>query len=281
MNIIQKLALRLLTSGDSKMRAYEHAAFRRIRNELCDDAKSVLDYQLSKMNLVQRLSNEKEVNLYSMAGPKKPIKLDLLFADQGEERLLATLTIESASDRKFKITATVWLVRGQIFSLIFDKPPLKLMDDKYIVSSCCLHIDPMRPNSLEHMAIPGTTPIIDRLNEIYPVSEITPPLSEKILKNGRSLDSLKLPLEFRELLCEASSCRIGHWRILGAEAREVQIDETELLIIAENSGSANLCVIQNCDEPILTTYNYSTQESHQLGQSFIDAIRKLNPAHDD
>ena len=257
------------------MRAYENDVFSHVRKQLSDEAKLILDYQLSMINLVQRSSNDKEVNFYAMAGPKRHMEFDSVFVDQGDERSLATLIFDVGDGRKSKITTTAWLVRGKIFSLTFNKAPLKLLHEKYIITSCNLNIDPMSKNILERGPIPEFTPIIDQLNEIHPVSEVVPLIGEDTLENGKLIESLKLPPDFREFLREASSCRIGQWIILGAGAREVQLDEKELLMIADNPGIENLCVVQNEELPILIICNYSTQEVRQLGLSFIDAIRNL------
>ncbi len=84
--------------------------------------------RMARINLVQRLDDGREVNVYEMRDGKPVIDRSLRLNDVEGEKLLAEFrltTVEGAKNR-----GKVWLVDGRFFSLEFRDPTEHMLDDR-------------------------------------------------------------------------------------------------------------------------------------------------------
>jgi hypothetical protein len=85
--------------------------------------------QISHVNLVQRLDGGRETNAYRLKSGKPVLDEGLaLTATTVEEMQLATFSFTSSSGEFY--SGSVWVVRGQLFTLEFDKPTEHVLDQK-------------------------------------------------------------------------------------------------------------------------------------------------------
>ena len=98
-----------------------------VRSKLRDDIALIWDKQLKAINKIQRLPDGVEVNFYMMRKGRSSFDIELLFPNKTTELLLAKVQIELLGK---KLNASVWCVRGQLFSIEY-KGSINYFEDNY------------------------------------------------------------------------------------------------------------------------------------------------------
>lgn len=88
-----------------------------IRNKLCDDIALIWDKQLRAINRFQRLPDGVEVDFFMIRNGRSDFDVELLFPNKTIELLLAKVQIELLGN---KLVASVWCVRGHLFSIEYE-----------------------------------------------------------------------------------------------------------------------------------------------------------------
>ncbi|MBB3800838.1 hypothetical protein FHR47_001072 [Xanthomonas arboricola] len=76
--------------------------------------------QISKINKVQRMPQDVEVNFYRISKGKPTFDAGIAFKNRTQELMVASVFIKYCNQ---ELTAKVWSVRGFIFSIEYDAAP--------------------------------------------------------------------------------------------------------------------------------------------------------------
>lgn len=106
----------------NKLNALEALLIDAIARALPDASSALLRDQVKLMNKVQRLDQNREIDLYHIKNGTPNFPDSKLFADRSDEFELARLKITDV-DSSLTAMVTVSLVRGRLFCFEFDSPP--------------------------------------------------------------------------------------------------------------------------------------------------------------
>ncbi len=95
--------------------------------QLDADMADKLRRRVASINLVQRLDGGRQVNAYAIKRGKPTRDESMRLIADDDERMLATFSFTGAN--RIPYEGVVWLVKGQLFSLEFDKPTEHALDD--------------------------------------------------------------------------------------------------------------------------------------------------------
>jgi hypothetical protein len=113
---------KLLGREGRSLYPFERAAISEVAARL-GEAGHKLRQQIDTINKVHRLVSGKEVNLYRMRGGRPDFDDALRLTGVNDEALLATVWLKHPGGLASALKLEIWLVDGQLFSLIYDKPP--------------------------------------------------------------------------------------------------------------------------------------------------------------
>jgi hypothetical protein len=134
---------------------FELCIFEKLKSLLGKEGGLILQKQIDVINKVQRFAKGKEVNLYQMKWGKSAFDDTLCFPNKEAEVLLATASLSGESKETIKLK--VWLVKGRIFSLTFNKSPenLSITSSSQILDMKIVN-NPMELNSSENLDFADT-----------------------------------------------------------------------------------------------------------------------------
>lgn len=122
-----------------KFRDYELLLFEKVKSRLSDEANEILNKQLDAVNHIQRLYDDKEVDLYRKKWGKPTFDESIKFPIDFEEIKLCEIKIKSSVGR---MKVDFWIVEGFLFQLKFSVAPQKYFEDEYEITEINLFIDP-------------------------------------------------------------------------------------------------------------------------------------------
>lgn len=157
--------------------------------------------QLSLINEVQRYSNGKECNFYTMRmfqQVRLPVELEL--PQPAQEYELGVVTLQNA-EGKSKVRAKVFVVNGRVFCINFDKTPTSLNQDFNVAD-----------------AVISNSPDVKTPVSTLPADTALPGEYLELLKKGRD--------------------QINGWQLSPEDqVREVFLDEDNLCVFAEKANN--------------------------------------------
>lgn len=195
----------------SRLTAAEKQVLTAVSTKLTPTAGRLFNEQLEQINLVQRLADGKEVNLYAMRRGKPFIEDRFLFPLRSEAKL-ATVEMDAGDGQKaFKVE--VWLANGHVFSIGFNKPPQKFLEQGANVTKVEILRDPMMPASDED--------VVDAKRR------------EEVLKTIQS----KLPDEYLQWVGDGKEVSFNEWTIYGVpKIRKIPQRDGNYYLLAEREG---------------------------------------------
>src|SRR5947209_1421714 len=114
--------MRFLFGHRNRFYPFEVSVIEAIKSRLDVLAATRLQNQVDRVNKIQRLTEGKEVDLYTMANGKPSFDDSLPFPEADGEALLATVRLVHPEGAAM-LKAEVWLANGYLFSFLFDKSP--------------------------------------------------------------------------------------------------------------------------------------------------------------
>jgi hypothetical protein len=209
----------------------EKAVLDRVAELLQEPARSRFLQWIRLVNSIQRLWEDKEVDLYVKSWFRTVLApADLKFSYPKEEYKLARIRLTSRESR-FKTTADVWVANGQVFSIEFAQTPRKLGSDFEITDAQLLQ-DPMS-------------------------SEVS---------SECSIES-KLPADYLKLL-RADRRNINGWKILDvSDIRSVATHEARFHILAEKDSVGAVGVKDEDQSGNLYYFDFNSDEQRMVGDS--------------
>jgi len=257
------------------LRDYERAILEAVEAALPSDTGSRLRSQREEVNLVQRHSQDKEVNLYRMRGGKVAPPVEFRFSNDAEELLLARVRLESLENAA-EVIADVWLVRGVLFSITFDRPPKSVSMESHRVKSCELFTD---PNSKYVVERDAASPAGDRhssrlavLKALGEVKDVRAPVDATDLELFLRRYPQCVPEDYVSLLGEADGFVFAGWRCLGTQIRRVVTEDRNITVLAEHPTQGLLCSVDAEALKKVYFYDFEDDEFALVGHDFMQAL---------
>lgn len=113
--------LSLIRGFDTKFTDFELAVLDKLSESLDQNRRNRLQTRLSKIARVYRLDGGREVNMYDKTNNDPANSNESRLVLQDGEFKLAKFKIESSSSMT-KMSGSIFLVNGNLFSISFDKP---------------------------------------------------------------------------------------------------------------------------------------------------------------
>lgn len=200
--------------------------------------KELYKQQLDRINMVQRHADDKEVNLYCMKlGQTVPLPESYMFPVKTNEYPLASVLL-SDSQANNKTEALLWVVRGRVFSINFNKSPKRLGKDISISSARLLTDLKIEQSSTDH------------------------------------LSNFVLPADYRQLV-KGGDTTINDWRVLAPlNTRIVVQPSCNICVIAERNESAYIGVRADDKKGELVLFDFETNKETRLGTDLLAALAK-------
>ena len=238
-----------------------------VTDKLPASAASLLTAQLRQVNLVQRHSEQKEVNLYAQHGRQNKFDHATLFPLKSEAKL-ATVKFRCLNLDK-PITAEMWIVDGHLFSFEFNNSPKICAEADIEVLTVTVHIDPLTPivSSPETLVAP-LHGWIKEWSEQGLVKFIRRPLSqEKRDELIRELET-QLPLDYLEAIAQSEGLSINGWQVFGlSEIRSVIETDKSYYLLAEKENSGVVGVVRSDWSGDLHYINFEDNRDRVVGRS--------------
>lgn len=229
--------------------------------------------QLDVINRVQRLTQGKEVNLYCLHSGRPDFPERLLFPVR-DELELAKVDF-TADDRNIRNSASVRMVGGRLFSLVFAKPPGRT------VNHARVHVERVRLRAdlfLDGDQAPGTARNGDGLDS-HNGSMAAVEHETKVERWRRQLAEgvidARLPEDYLPLL--AASVRHGGFVVHEPiHVRLVALDAFNCYIIADRDDRVGLGVIQGSEDGKVYRIDYESGAITDAGQNLAVALRSCS-----
>lgn len=234
--------LKKLFGSGAEFYSFESQILDEVITRLAPEAGALLHTQIQAVNKIQRCLDYKKVNLYSIYRGKPNFDDAPHFRNTADEALLASIQLR-APDRQEKMTAEVWLVKGHLFSLIFNKQPRGFFGTKRLeevqadIAGVKIWLDPMRPVAVADEKLIDASALTGWLREWYDqgrVSELCSPLPDS--ERAGYLDQIDaaLPSDYLEFVMQCEGARLESGIIYGiAAARQVALPSANYYILAE------------------------------------------------
>ncbi|NLW49187.1 MAG: hypothetical protein GXY86_17875 [Firmicutes bacterium] len=280
MEFIEKLINFLLNR--KKLRPYEKECIDNWKSKLSEDAKLILEKQLSILSF-QRQSNEKLLYFFYKKDPTcKNWSNDMLFLlkDSGKDIHAASLWLKSSSKKtNSNLRAEIILYEGRLSTIEFNKPPKDFFKDKNenaIVEKCILLMDPMIPGISQSYLIPNQ--LIGWLNQWtqkWKLELIKPPLSKAQRENLIKQKDTTFPKDYLELISHTDGFKVNHCEIHGLSSiRSIVWPDNNFYILAEVEGKGSIGVIQGDKKGELFYLDNEDDGSEGVGDSLRAFIEK-------
>jgi len=191
--------------GRPKLRPIENHVLAAISVRLSLPARNIFNKQIEIVNAVQRQAQGKLVDLYATRWGKPADQEQFLFPLR---RHLQLGSVEMIGGR-----AEIWLVRGWVFSIHFNKPPKSILEHGVKIEKVTILHDPMVAES------------VDGISEAK--------RREEVLMTIHS----KLPDEYLTLVGEGKGITVNDWTVFGIQdIRKIVQEDGNYDLLAEREG---------------------------------------------
>jgi len=263
------------------LRPVERTILEAVANRLEPSARERLEGQIRETNFVQRQLKGREVSLYTLRDGQVKRNPDLRFPHQGDEVKLATVKLVLPSTEKLR--AEVYLVRGHVFSIQFEKPPREAGkdSDEATVTDVVIHMDPMM------RVLPSDTGVSKEPRSVglggvwrdwaarNPGYQAFESLASSDRQQYLSAVEARLPDDYRELLEQTEGVTLGELSILGAsEIYRVALEDGDHWVIGQDDGRGYL-VLRADNIGIVLYSSIESHETFKIGGSLREALDTL------
>ena len=266
-----KWVLELLGLAGGNLRKYEAAVLSSARELISQDARSRMEWQIGDIERIQRIVNDKEVDLYSKSSGA--VELVRLFASSISEWPMAMIFCELPHCPS-PVRVTVWVVDGRVFSMIFSQSPTASGECR-IIGSELLYDPTIETGGASVPTILNTEIESWGLNSAVSqidISTIRPPLQFRLQERFILPGGHCIPHDYRELMQRTNGFRIGTWRIAGLPLREVAMEDSNLFLLAESTEPQILCAMDSDRSRNTYLWNLEENQGISLGPRFIAAL---------
>lgn len=273
-----------LLGGRADFYPLEKRILEEVQSRLHAEGRTRLQRQIEVVNKIQRLSDGKEVNLYQMRHGKQAFDDSLRFPNAADEELLATVTV-TGPDQRAKLKAEVWLAKGRLFSLVFNKPPKQfyagtsLKAVKPEIADVKIWLDPMRPRSAAVGKAVDAFALTGWLREWYARGRVTglhAPLPEPERAACLVRIDARFPPDYLDVIAQTEGATLPGCVVYGAaRIRQVVGPDANYYIVSEIDGLGALAVKDGSRDAGLYLLHYEDDDARPLGQSLRAALADL------
>lgn len=267
---------RSLFGRGALLHPFEQAAIADVAGRLGAPGAKLLA-QAGAVNEVQRLGTGKEVNLYTLRNGKPAFDDALRFTGLDDDVLLATVMLAASGGARAQLKLELWLANGRLFSLVYDKPPAKVLGadlDRAAVSieDVCVWIDPGRPDAAPAAGGAGLSGWVAEWRQQGRLTNLRPPLASRQREQLLRTIGARLPADYLEFVAQADGADAGAVRIHGPRAiREVAADRANFYILAEDAHRG-LAVPVGSDTADLVSLDFENDRQEPAGRLFQSAL---------
>lgn len=271
--------------GSKALRAYESICIDAWRRNLSDDCAKILDWQLEKYDLVQRMSGDKLVCLYRL-GDKRGTSFpsEYLFAlNDSEVPPVASIYLSLKGRKGSKpLKADIVVVSGRFFGIEFNIPPSEYfsglswdkIDAEVREVKVWRDLTVVREEMVsqrEKRAIFNDWPT-ELLSDALRLQSNDESSRDEFNNLLESIDA-KLPSDYLELISHVGGAAIFGWIVLGLkELRRIVYPKDNYYILAENDGKAALVVKEGSYDAEIYLLDIEGNEVSKLGKSLKTAL---------
>lgn len=282
--------LNSLLGGGADFYPLESRILEEVKSRLDTEGSTRLQRQIEVINKIQRLADGKEVNLYQMRHSKPTFDDNLRFPNAADEGLLASVNL-AGPDRRTKLRVDVWLAKGRLFSLVFNKPPKQFFAGSNLktvqpeIADVKIWLDPMRPHSSEAdkpVDASALTGWLRKWNAKGFVAGLHDPLQESERAECLARVDAQLPQDYLELVAQTEGANLAICVVYGvAGIRQIVWPEANYYILAEIEGLGALAVKDGDRHAELYLLHYEDNDAESVGTSFQKAVADLLKLHGD
>lgn len=261
---------------------FEIRMIEEVKNRLEGEGASLLQRQLDAINKIQRLAEGKEVNLYQMRFGRAAFDEKLRFPIADDEALLATVSLLDQHTRS-KLKIEIWVVKGRLFSLVFNKSPkqffagLSLNSVQPEISDVKVWFNPMRASDTP---VGAPTIVLTGWLEAWHakgrVAGLCPPFPHA--RRSAFLDRIdaKLPPDYLELTEQTEGATLANCVVNGlSRIRTIVFAEANYIVLAEIETRGVLAVKDGSRDAELYLLDHESDEVRRMGTSFEKAVAAL------
>ena len=276
--------LNALMGGGTDFYPFESRVLDEVTSQLDAESGVRLQRQIEVVNKIQRLSNGKEVNLYHMRHSKPAFDDNLRFPHTASEALLASVDL-ARPDKRAKLKVEVWLAKGRLFSLVFNKPPKQFFAGTSLnavrpeIANVKIWLDPMQPLAVTTDKPVDVSALTGWLREWYAkgrVAGLHAPLPESERAACFERIDARLPSDYLDLMAQTEGATLTACTVHGArEIRQLVWPEANYYLVAEIEGLGALAVKEDDRDAVLYLLHYEDNDARPVGTSLPKAIADL------
>jgi hypothetical protein len=239
---------------------------------------ALLRQQVAAIHHVRRVFQGKEVNLQARRGQDDALEERLRFSNQANHDLLATVWFAGQGASK-RLKADVWIVKGRVFSLLFNQPPDLFFGglparERLQVAEVRLWFDPMSPQTVQ---VPAREIVLSgwvaEWRNTGRLSGVQAPLPADQRAAVLERIDAAFPRDYLELLEQTDGATIFGWTVFGVRGiRAVVLPDATYYMLAERDGA--VCVREEGRDEALYAFDYSGELSRpeSVGRSLREAL---------
>jgi hypothetical protein len=271
-----------LFGSASRLNPLELHIINAAKGGLTEEAALLLQQQVDAVNMVQRLSKGKEVNLYSMRRGKAVFDDVLRFPATADEAHLATVRLRHP-EKRATLRSELWLAKGRLFSVLFSIPPkefLERFDARSILptmTEVSIHFDPMKKLVLPTRPVDPSSlrGWIKEWHDGGLIGNLHDPLSEtERAKKLASLNAL-LPPDYLEFVSQTEGAIYASSIIVHGLTgiRKVVGPEDNNYVLAEDASSFTLLTVREGAQGPDLHFLHPDYPPSEAGESFAEAMK--------
>lgn len=268
----------LLRRSRSRMTPLESTLINAYRRELTPEGQVILDRQIASTNRIHRLTDSKEVCFYRMKWGKPTFKPDDAFPLTGDEVRLASIEY-TVPTTGAKMSADLWLVRGFLFSITFNRSPSDHANLDHIdVARITVLADAMQqavksPHSTGEVHVSGWLSNWDRK---YGLLGLSHPLSPAERDDRLANLGVGLPQEYMDLVSQTEGLQLPGCVVLGIKGiRPVVLCDATYFILAELEDRGCVVVREGDTSATVFLADYSDDAPMPSGAPFRESIEAV------
>lgn len=258
---------------------YEKMILDTLAKELSIEARKLFYEQISKINYIQRHAKNKEVNMYCISKGKPSRDQSIIFPLDNDETNLAEIQFY-VPQLKAAYRSNIFLVKGSIFSIEFNKSPLKINNHKLEIQKISIFHDPMIKKTNE-------IKIERKINEIdiwlsewvkdFKDISLFQPLDTKIIEEKLSQINAMLPDDYLRIISQTEGLMTSDFSINGlCEITKIIFNECNYYFLATIGSRGILGVIEGSENCELYYLDFEQDGSVvKLSNSITVAIEKM------
>jgi hypothetical protein len=279
-SMLRRFVNRLIAGGTRRLRPYEQECLAIWQNGLSADGKRILQSQLARFDLVQRLSKDKIVTLYSAEDPGfRNWPTDALFPMRDDEVCVARILFHPQTpERETELKADVVLHKGRLSSVEFSRPPAKSLRIDPAVARLEMFADPMKPyrGRRDPVSLRDLTGWVRDWAIQRKARNLRRPLSPSEREPQLACVDADLPPDYLDIVAQTEGMELPGAVIRGlSELRRIVLPEANYYILAEIEARGELGVPQAARQPRIAYIDGEDHEVRDVGPSLRAAMDRL------